>query len=341
LGGSDAAGGQRLQLGTLQRQALHGGADHLLHHEAGRRRARHHLEGHLAACVVGLGRPVRHQDGRPDAAPRGLLERRVAVGEAHLEVPLLQCRDEALPQGGVLAGHRHPAGSAATPELGPDDEDQQQREDEDEEDVRAVPQEAAQLHAGDRRDAPHAATPRSGTSRATTMATAANTSMVSTGAPMSPRPPPPDVIPSPRMNAPTGLRSSRVAAHPVLLTGKNAPPAMPSTMARIDCAIPACSAVLATRTTMNISDVVAVTAQTMRTATAAGEPKATPNSRPPTASSTEVATTPRMKLTRALAKTMLVGFMGIERSRARVPCSRSASRPSTPKPTVKSRNRPA
>ncbi len=70
--------------------------------------------------------------------------------------------------------------------------------------------------------------------------------------------------------------------------------------ATIDWAMLACSLVRATLAMTNISDVVAATTLRMSTATGSGEPKLTSKNRPPTVSSTEVATTPRMKLTRRL-----------------------------------------
>src|SRR5690606_22078956 len=106
-------------------------------------------------------------------------------------------------------------------------EHQQQREDEDEEQVALVLKEAGQLHSGDRQGASHAIAPRSGTIRAIVRTTAANTSMMMTGPAMSATPPPPLVMPSPRIMAPTGFRSNSLPSRPVPLIGKKAPPAMP------------------------------------------------------------------------------------------------------------------
>ena len=139
----------------------------------------------------------------------------------------------------------------------------------------------------------------------------------------------------------TSITRPAPPASPEAVIGKNAPPAMPSIRAMIDWAMLACSAVRASRAMTNISEVPAATAQTTTTATATGEPNDTPKKSEPAMSSTPVATTPRTKLTIPLAATMRAGRIGIERSRASVPCWRSATSPSTPKPTVKSRKRPA
>ncbi len=133
---------------------------------------------------------------------------------------------------------------------------------------------------------------------------------------MSAKPPPLALIPSPRVKAAIGLRSKIVPKAPVPVIGKKAPPAMPSEIARIDWATPACSAVRASLATMNISDVLAVTTAAMSTPTTSTEPKPTSKRSAPAANSTAVATTPRMKLTNALAATIIPGFIGIEHSRA-------------------------
>src|SRR5699024_10376503 len=135
-------------------------------------------------------------------------------------------------------------------ELQADDDDEQQREDEDEEDVGPVAQEAPQLGPGDRQRCPHAATPRSGTSRETAAATTAKPSIVASGTLTSANVPPPALIPRARVKPATGLRSSRLPRAPPADIGKKAPPAMPRTTAMIDCTMPACSAVPARRTTM-------------------------------------------------------------------------------------------
>src|SRR5690606_5838579 len=186
-----------------------------------------------------------------------------------------------------------PAGTPLAAELQPDDDDEEQREDEDEEDVRPVAREPPQLGAGDRQRRPHAATPRSGTSRETTARTTAKPSIVRSGPVTSPSPPPPALTPSARVNAATGLRSRIPAAAPEAATGKKAPPAMPSTTAMIDWATPACSDVRATRTTTNVRDVAAATTLRTRTRTTSGEPKSTSKRSVPAASRTSVATTPR------------------------------------------------
>ena len=78
------------------------------------------------------------------------------------------------------------------------------------------------------------------------------------------------------------------------MIGKKAPADMPSTIARIDWEMLACSAVRATLAMMNINETPAATTQSTSATTARGEPNETSKNRLPTTSRTEVATTPRM-----------------------------------------------
>ncbi len=102
----------------------------------------------------------------------------------------------------------------------------------------------------------------------------------------------------------------------------------------------ACSLVRATRTIRNITEVAAAETQTTRAPTASGEPKLASKRNPPTASSTALATTPRVRLTSAFEATIRHAGIGMERRRRSVPVSRSSSRLVTPKLTVNIRNRP-
>src|SRR5699024_10858590 len=145
------------------------------------------------------------------------------------------------PERGLGPDQGDPAGGGALAEPPADHEHQQQRADQGEEAVGAVAQVAAQLGGTDRERGPHAVTPRYGTRRESSTMTTAKPAIVSSGTPTSARPPPPAVIPSPRMNAATGLRSNRVDIAPEADTGMKAPPAMPSVKARMEAATPACS----------------------------------------------------------------------------------------------------
>src|SRR5690606_9483884 len=97
-------------------------------------------------------------------------------------------------------------------------------EDEDEEDVGPVPREAPQLHTGQGGHDAHQLAIRSGTTRANAPASTANPMRMASGTPRSPRPPPPEVIPSPRLKAATGFSSSNDPRAPVARNEKNAPP---------------------------------------------------------------------------------------------------------------------
>src|SRR5699024_7554053 len=98
---------------------------------------------------------------------RDLLAHRIGSRLGDGGVAALQLGGERGVQLAVLAAQRDPTGAALAAELQADDDDEQQREDEREEDVGAVTDEAPQLGAGDRQGCPHAAAPRSGTSRET------------------------------------------------------------------------------------------------------------------------------------------------------------------------------
>src|SRR5699024_11161670 len=311
----------------------HRGLHQLCHRRGTAGRGEQQIEVHRVAGIerrnVGV---VDEHSGVGPAAGEGLLH---LSGLSHLDghVPGIQLRGDALPQGAGVVGEHHPPAVGSATELGTDHHHEHEREDEREEDVRPVPQEPAQLHHGHRPGRPHAATPRFGISRETTRHTAANPSMIATGTPIAPSPPPPEVIPSPRVNAAIGFRSTIVPTSPVAVIGKNAPPDMPSTSAMIDCTMFACSAVRARRTTTNVSEVAASTAVSTRAATAGTAPKSTSNSSDPMVSSTPVATTPSTNAVSALAATIVDQRTGIDLSRTNVPSSRSAISPSTPNPT--------